>query len=109
MISGLSNFLFSWRRDSNYFLKLEQIFWRSLAGWRRFCSESKSREAQRESYSHGCDTYKHGRPILERTGYTWNPSVVRQPSVAVAWWQGRVEEGLLSGVMSLSLVLLRLG
>lgn len=56
-----------------------------------------------------CRRYKHGWPVLECAGYAWHPGVVREPGVAVSRRQGRVEEGLLSRVVSLRLVLLRLG
>lgn len=54
-------------------------------------------------------TYKHCGPILECAGDSWHTGIIGQPSVAVPGWQGGVEEGLLSRVVSLRLVLLSLG
>lgn len=54
-------------------------------------------------------TYKHGGPILERAGHSWHAGIVGQPGVAVPGRQGGAEEGLLSGMVRLRLVLLRLG
>lgn len=52
---------------------------------------------------------EHSRPILEGAGEARNPCVVRQAGVTVARRQRRVQECLLRGVVSLSLVLLGLG
>lgn len=52
---------------------------------------------------------KHGRAVLEGVGQAWYTSVIRKAGVAVSGWKGRVEEGLLGGVMRLGLRLLRLG
>jgi len=52
---------------------------------------------------------EHSRPVLEGAGEARDPCVVRQAGVTIARRQRRVQEGLLRGVVSLSLVLLGLG
>lgn len=52
---------------------------------------------------------KHGRAVLEGVGQTGHTSVIGQAGVAVSWWKGWVEEGLLGGVVRLRLGLLGLG
>lgn len=51
------------------------------------------------------NTHKNGGSILESTGHA---AVVGEASVAVARWQRRAQEGLLSGVMGLGGALLGL-
>lgn len=53
--------------------------------------------------------WKHGRAVLEGVGQTGDTSIIGQAGVAVSWWKGWVEEGLLGGMVRLCLGLLWLG